>query len=332
MWYVDMDLEAEDKRELLGNLFLVRQFEEHTIEVYQDRGIRELPHSSLGQEAVGVGACFPTQEDDILVPSLRTRAVMLLRAPLNQIVAGMYGTESGPSNGRTTEHHMGSSGNGILGTTGMVGSHLNPSAGAALGSKVLGDDRVTISFLGDGATQRGEFHTALNFATVKQLPVVYVIENNQRTEAKYIDDLVEVDDLAEFANHGLPTEIVDGQDVTKMVDAVGNAVERARSGDGPTVIEAKTYRYRPHAETMPETRDRDELEYWKDRDPVKLYKERLLDEDVIDEDWVEKTTEHLQTEIEDAFKFAENDSLPPEDALFHVYKDADIDHWTGVVR
>lgn len=330
--YDYMELSASDKEEILTDLLRVRTFEEYVLEVYQDRGIRELPHSSLGQEAVGVGACTPTREEDILVPSLRTRAVMLLRAPTDEIVAGMYGTESGPSAGRTTEHHMGSSEYGILGTTGMVGSHLNVSAGAALGSEILGDDRVTVSFLGDGATQRGEFHTALNFATVKQLPVVFVIENNHWTEAKPIEDLVAVDDLADLAGHGLPTQIVDGQDVIEVADATSAAVERARNGDGPTLIEAKTYRYRPHAETMPEKRDKAVLDEWKQRDPVDIFSQRLVDEGVVDEEWIERTTEELRQQAEAAFQFAEEDDLPDEEELYHVYKDTDIDHEKGVVR
>lgn len=327
-----MERDYQDKICLLEELLLVRRFEKKVLDVYQDRGIRELPHSSLGQEAVGVGACFPTQDDDVLVPTLRTRAVMLLRAPVEEIVAGMYGTRSGPSKGRTTEHHMGSTKYGILGTTGMIGSHLNTSAGAALGNQILGNDRVTVSFLGDGASQRGEFHTALNFATVKELPVVFVIENNQWTEASPIESLVAVDDLAELASHGLPTEIVDGQDVEEVADATETAIDRARSGNGPTLIEAKTYRYRPHAETMPEERDKETLARWEERDPVVLYKSKLLKQEIVSEDQIAEINEHHQTTIDTAFEMAENDELPDEETLYHVYKDTEIDHSKGVVR
>ncbi|ELY50149.1 pyruvate dehydrogenase (acetyl-transferring) E1 component subunit alpha [Natronolimnohabitans innermongolicus JCM 12255] len=311
---------------------MTRRFEEKVLEVYQDRGIRELPHSSIGQEAVGVGACYPLEDDDILVPSLRTRAVMLLRAPLDEIVAGMYGTRSGPSNGRTTEHHMGSSEYGILGTTGMIGAHLNPAAGAALGNKVLDNDRVTVAFFGDGASQRSEFHSALNFATVQELPVIFVIENNHWTEASPIEKLVAVDDLADLANHGLPTKVIDGQDVEEVVDATATAAQRARDGDGPTLLEAKTYRYRPHAETMPEHRDEATLEEWRDRDPIELYRSRLLEEDFVTEDEIEEIDRRLQTRIDEAFEAAETDELPDEETMYHVYKDTEIDHWKGVVR
>jgi TPP-dependent pyruvate/acetoin dehydrogenase alpha subunit len=327
-----MSFDNGQQIELLEDLLLTRRFEETVLDIYEDRGIRELPHSSIGQEAVGVGACHPLREDDTLVPSLRTRAVMLLRAPLEEVVGGMYGTRSGPSEGRTTQHHMGSSEYGILGTTGMVGAHFNPTAGAALGHQALGDDRVAVGFFGDGACQRSEFHTALNFATVRELPVVFVIENNRFTEASPLEKLVAVEDLAELAGHGLPTRVVDGQDVEAMAEATAAAAERARSGGGPTLIEAKTYRFRPHAETMPEERAPEELAEWKARDPVENYRETLVERGVLEPEDIEEMDRRLQADIDAAFEAVEDDELPDEEAMYQVYSDAEIDHSTGVVR
>jgi len=321
-----------DQVALLEDLLLTRLFEETVIDVYEDRGIRELPHSSLGQEAVGVGGCFPLRDDDIVAPSLRTRAAMLTRVPLEEVVGGMYGTASGPSEGRTTQHHMGSSEYGILGTTGMIGAHLNPAAGAALGNQALGNDRVVLAFFGDGAVQRGEFHTALNFATVRELPVVFLVENNGWTEGTPIERLVAVEDLADLASHGLPTGIVDGQDVEEVADATAEAVERARAGEGPTLIEAKTHRFRPHAETMPEERDPERLEEIRARDPVDIYRSRLLDRGVVSEERVDEMAERIQADIDDVFDAIERDELPDEDVLYHVYGGIDIDHSRGVVR
>jgi pyruvate dehydrogenase E1 component alpha subunit len=327
-----MNRDADDQIALLEDLLLTRRFEETVIEVYEDRGIRELPHSSLGQEAVGVGGCFPLRDDDIVVPSLRTRAAMLMRVPTTEVIGGMYGTVSGPSDGRTTQHHMGSSEHGILGTTGMIGAHLNPAAGAALGNQVLGNDRVTVAFFGDGAVQRGEFHTALNFATVRELPVVFLIENNEWTEASPLENLVAVEDLADLANHGLPTEVIDGQDVEEVVDTTATAVDRARSDGGPTLIEAKTHRYRPHAETMPEERDPEYVEEMRARDPVDIYRSRLLDRGVTSEAEIDEIAERIQKDIDDAFETIERDELPDEEVLYHVYKGTDIDYASGVVR
>lgn len=326
-----MSLSREERKAVFEHLLRTRLFEERVLEVYEDQGIPELPHSSIGQEAVGVGACFPLEDDDVVAPSLRTRAAILMRVPLEEVVAGMFGTRSGPSNGRTTQHHMGSTEYGILGTTGLVGSHLNVSAGAGLASNVLDRDRVTVTFFGDGATTRGEFHTALNVATVWELPVVFVIENNGWTEETPIDAVAAVDDLVDFPGEYLPKEIVDGQDADEVIETAAAAVERARTGGGPTLIEAKTYRYRPHAEVIPERRDPDEIQRWRERDPIDIYRSRLRDGGVEGE-WFDALEDELTAEIDEAFAFVEEDPMPEEDAMYHVYKDCDVDARGRVVR
>ena len=327
-----MDLTDEDRRQILRQLLLNRQFEERVLDEYEDDGIPELPHLSIGQEAVGVGGCYPLAEDDWVAPSLRTRAVMLMRVPLKTVVAGMYGTKSGPSEGRTTQHHMGSTEHGVLGTTGLVGSHLNVAVGAGLNSQVLDQGRVSLVFFGDGATTRGEFHTATNYAAARDLPVVFLIENNGWTEETPIEDVTAVDDLVDMVGHDMAKEIVDGQDADDVAETVSEAVERARAGDGPTLVEAKTYRFRPHAEVIEERRPEEELERWRQRDPVELYRERLLDEGVVDAEWVDDAEAELAADVNDAFEFAKNDPYPDEEAMFHVYKDVEVDRDGGVVR
>ncbi|MFC6614089.1 thiamine pyrophosphate-dependent dehydrogenase E1 component subunit alpha [Halopenitus salinus] len=320
------------RREVYEHLLFVRRFEERVLDAYESGGVPELPHLSIGQEAVGVGATYALADDDWIAPSLRTRAPILMRVPLETVTAGMFGTRSGPSSGRTTQHHMGSTEHAILGTTGMVGSHLNAAVGAGLSSRQLGIDRVSMVFFGDGATTRGEFHTALNYAAVEDLPVVFVIENNLWTEETPISEVAAVDDLVDFAGHDLPSVIVDGQDADEVVDVATEAVDRARRGDGPTLIEAKTYRYRPHAEVIQERRPKEELEKWKRRDPVDIYRERLLDHGIADEEWLEEIDESIREEIDEAFAFAAEDPLPDEEAMYHVYKDVEVDRNGGVVR
>lgn len=328
-----MGLSTDQRRDVYENLLLTRRFEETVLEVYEAGGIPELPHLSIGQEAVGVGACYALSDDDWVAPSLRTRAAMLMRVDLNEVVAGMFGTRSGPSSGRTTQHHMGSTERRILGTTGLVGSHLNAAVGAGLSSKRLGIDRASAAFFGDGGTTRGEFHTAINFAAVEDLPVVFVIENNLWTEETPIEDVTAIEeDLIEFVGHDLPAEVVDGQDADAVIGAVDEAVTRARNGGGPTVLEAKTYRYRPHAEVIPERRPEAEIEAWKQRDPIDIYRERLLEDGVVDEAWLEALDEEIQARIDEAFEFAANDPLPEEDVMYQVYSDVDVDRNGGVVR
>jgi TPP-dependent pyruvate/acetoin dehydrogenase alpha subunit len=324
---------ASERTEIHEYLLLNRVFEETVLEVYEDEGIPELPHLSMGQEAVGVGATYALAEDDWLAPSLRTRAVMLMRLPVRDVVTGMYGTKSSPTEGRVTEHHLGSSENHILGTTGLVGSHLNAAVGAALSARQLGEDRVTAVFFGDGGATRGEFHTAINYAAVEDLPVVFVLENNQWIEETPATDVIAVEeDISEMAGHDIPTEVIDGQDVDTVIDTVSTAADRARRGDGPTLVEAKTYRYRPHAEVIPERRDEAEIEQWKERDPLAVHRERLLEAGVADEEWIETTRAELRAEIEAAFEFVDEDPMPEEDAMYKVYKDTEVDENGGVVR
>lgn len=317
-------MDEQTKRELVRGMLLTRLFEEKCAEVHQSGGIPETPHSSIGQEAVGVGACLALEDRDFVSPSLRTRAAMLLRRPLEEIVAGMFGTESGPSQGRTTQHHMGHTESGILGTTGLIGSHLNPSMGAGLGHKVMDEDRVTLVFFGDGASTRGELHSALNFATVFDVPVVFLLENNRYTELTPIEDLTAVDDLASFAGHGLPATTIDGQDVEEVYETTSEAVERARAGQGPTFIEAKTRRFRAHAETVPDTRDDEEVEQLRERDPVEAFEARVLEEGVLSEDELADMRAELQADIEGAFDAMADDPLPDEEVMYHVYSDVDV--------
>lgn len=323
-------MDDDVKRDILRSMLLVRKLEEHAITVYDDRGIPELPHSSIGQEAVGVGACHAVRDDDWIVPSLRTRAAMVDRVPLREVVAGMFGTVSGPSMGRTTQHHMGSSDARILGTTGMVGAHLNPAVGAGLSQKMRGTDGVSLVFFGDGATQRGEFHTAVNFASVNSIPTVFLIENNRWTEMTQVHRVVAADDLIDQVGHKIPTRVIDGQDADVVYSVTRDAVERARSGSGPTLIEAKTHRFRAHAEAVPDPRSQEEIEAL--RDPIEVYESRLIRQGVVSEEEVTQFEQSAMEQVTDAFEYVESDSLPAEEIMYHVYSDTDVAPDGTVVR
>lgn len=166
---------------------------------------------------------------------------------------------------------------------------------------------------------------------MNDLPVVFVIENNGWTEETRAEDVTAVEDLADFAAH-MPAETVDGQDVRAVIDAANTAVERARGDEGPSLIEARTYRYRPHAEVIPERRPENEIEEWRERDPVDIYRGYLLEEDLVDKSEFETLRADIQSDIDEAFEFVRDDPDPDNDVMYHVYSDVDVDADGTVVR
>jgi TPP-dependent pyruvate/acetoin dehydrogenase alpha subunit len=212
---------------------------------------------------------------------------------------------------------------GSLGETSIVGSGLPVAAGAALGSKMQGTDRVTLCFFGDGASNEGTFHESLNLAAVWTLPVVYVCENNGYGELSAARLVVSVPDVsARAASYGIPGVTVDGQDVIAVYEAVSEAVARARRGEGPSLVETKTYRYHDHAFGLPERdyRDQAEVDEWRRRDPVALHRTRLVADGVLDEDAVKALEDAVTAEIDAAIEFAESSPYPDASAAFdHVY-------------
>jgi pyruvate/2-oxoacid:ferredoxin oxidoreductase alpha subunit len=212
-----------------------------------------------------------------------------------------------------------------LGETSIVGSGLPVAAGAALGSKMQGTDRVTLCFFGDGASNEGTFHESLNLAAIWTLPVVYVCENSGYGELSAVRLVVSVPDIsARAAGYGIPGVTVDGQDVVAVYEAVSEAVARARRGEGPSLVETKTYRFHEHAFGLPDRayRDQAEVDEWRKRDPVELFRARLLAEGMLDEAAVKALEDAVSAEIEAAIEFAESSPYPSADAAFD-YPDED---------
>jgi pyruvate dehydrogenase E1 component alpha subunit len=212
---------------------------------------------------------------------------------------------------------------GSLGETSIVGSGLPVAAGAALGSKLQGNDRVTLCFFGDGASNEGTFHESLNLAAIWTLPVVFLCENNGYGELSAASIMVSVPDVSmRAAGYGIPGVTVDGQDVVAVYEAVTGAVTRARRGDGPSLVETKTYRFHNHAFGLPveNYRDQAEIDEWRKRDPVELFRARLLAEGVLDDSGISGIEDEVAAEIEAAVAFAESSPYPSLDAAFeHVY-------------
>ncbi len=317
----------EDKIGLYKQLVLNRIFEEKVIELYRTEGIPELPHSNLGEEAIGVGSCYGLNRDDYVVPDLRIRPALITRGvPLREICADMYGRLGGTTNGRATSHHMGYPSLGVVGTTGIIGGHLTISAGFAMASKIRKDKRVTLCFFGDGGSNRGDFHSSINFASLKKLPVLYIISNNQFSEGMRVESHISVKDIAvRAAGYNMPGKIVDGNDVLEVYREVMDSVERARNGEGPTLIECKTYRIRPHCESHLETRTNEELDAaWKN-DPVPRMKQHLMNEGISTESEIDQIHREYTRQVDEAFEFGKNAEYPQLEELYHSVYDGDAE-------
>ncbi|MBN1685346.1 MAG: thiamine pyrophosphate-dependent dehydrogenase E1 component subunit alpha [Spirochaetales bacterium] len=320
-------ISREDKIGLYRQLVLNRIFEEKTIELYRLEGIPELPHSNLGEEAIGVGSCYGLNADDYVVPDLRIRPALITKGvPLNEICADMYGRLGGTTNGRATSHHMGYPSLGVVGTSGIIGGHLTISAGFGMASKIRKDKRVTLCFFGDGGSNRGDFHTSINFASLKKLPVLYIISNNQYAEGMPVESHISIKDIADrAAGYSMPGKVIDGNDVLEVYREVQDSVERARNGEGPTLIECKTFRLRPHCEAHPETRSQEELdEAWK-HDPVPRMEKHLLHEKILTESEMGDIRKEYTRQVDEAFEFGKSAPYPPVEELYNSVYDGEAE-------
>lgn len=308
--------------EMYRVMVLTRVFEARFMEWFSEGRVREEPYVGIGQEAVGVGTCSALREDDIVLPSLRGRAQFLSRGvSVKRLVATFCGRTTGFSGGRMTSDHVAAPEQNIIGGVGIVGAGIPVAVGAALASCLMGDDRVTMVFFGDGASNTGAFHEGLNFAGARDAPVVFVCENNQYAISTSITVATAAASLASRApGYGFPGETVDGNDVLEVFRASRDAVDRARRGDGPSLIECVTYRINSHCPSLPDLRDPDEISVWKERCPIRRFEERLLSDGILTPQHIEKTACEAEDEVARALAWAEASPWPlPEDAARHVY-------------
>ncbi|HJT31237.1 MAG TPA: dehydrogenase E1 component subunit alpha/beta, partial [Pirellulales bacterium] len=266
---------------LYRTMQLIRQCEEQLARYHQRGLIHGACHTYVGEEAIAAGVCANLTPDDVVFSTHRGHGHALAKGlDPRQLIAELFGRESGCSRGRGGSMHLFAPEIGLLGTSGIVGPSILQAVGAGYSFKLLKTDRVAVAFFGDGAVNNGAFHEGLNMASIWKLPVLFVCENNQfATEVPfaYASGIADVGRRA--ANYGLPGCEVDGNDVLAVAQAAGEAIERARSGGGATLLECKTYRTRPHAEGMGDFgyRTREDVEVWKSRCPIKRLREAASD-------------------------------------------------------
>ena len=264
----------------------IRLLEDKVMEIFAEGLIPGTTHTCQGQEAVCVGVAAATRPTDIVVCTYRGHGIALaLGVPTESVLGEIMGRQIGCMGGLGGSMHLSDLSVGLLPTSAIIGAGIPIAAGAALTSQILGNDTVAVSVFGDGTTNIGAFHEGLNLASVWKLPVIFVCENNQYGEYSRIERTTPVTDLAVRAtSYNMPSEIVDGQDVDAVEAAMALAVARARSGGGPTLIEAKTYRYAGHSRSDKATyRPAGELDVWLQRDPIKLFGAKLVEEGLLEE-------------------------------------------------
>jgi pyruvate dehydrogenase E1 component alpha subunit len=319
-----IDLETEDGRnEALRRMYTIRRFDETAAEHFADGEIPGFVHLYVGEEAVGVGACAALEDDDYITSTHRGHGHCIAKGlDPTVMMAELFGKREGYCNGKGGSMHIADVDAGMLGANGIVGAGPPLGTGAALTIDQKGEDRVALSFGGDGSVAQGQFFEAANLASTWDLPVVFLIENNQYGEGTPVGEQHNVDNLSDTAAaYDIPGITVDGMDVVAVNEAVAEARERARDGEGPTFIEAETYRYHGHFEGDEELyRDSAEVEHWRGRDPIDAFAERLMDRGELSEEGFEEMKDEVEATIEEAIEHAHSSTDPePEEAYDDMF-------------
>ena len=315
------------KQEMLSwyrTMQLIRQCEEQLARCHQRGLIHGACHTYVGQEAIAAGVCAQLRTEDVLFSTHRGHGHALAKGlPPEQLIAELFGRESGCSRGRGGSMHLFAPEIGLMGTSGIVGPCILQAAGAGYSFKLLKTDQVAVAFFGDGAVNNGAFHEGLNMAGIWKLPVLFVCENNQfATEVPFSYSAGNPSVAQRGASYGMPGVEVDGNDIVAVARAAGEAVQRARSGGGPTLIECKTYRTRPHAEGMGDYtyRTKEEVAGWRERCPIKRLRTSLVAEKAATPSELDAIDAEIQAEITAATAAAEQAPQPEgATATRHVY-------------
>jgi TPP-dependent pyruvate/acetoin dehydrogenase alpha subunit len=308
----------EQLLELYRRMWLIRAFEERAIELFTAGELPGFIHSQIGQEAVCVGACANLRPDDYLTTTHRGHGDLIAKgARLDRMMAELFAKETGYCRGKGGSMHIADFSLGVLGANGIVGAGLPIATGAALSAQLRGTDQVALSSFGDGATNIGAFHEALNLAAVWQLPVVFLCQNNEYAESTPRLAHQRVANVADrAAAYGMPGAVVDGMDVVAVHGVVREAVERARAGGGPTLVEAKTYRFLGHYVGDTDVyRTKEEVAEWRERDPILAFRAKLAGDGVLSpgDDEVEA---EARAAVEEAVEFARRSDPAPVAAAF----------------
>lgn len=309
--------------DLYRTMLTIRRFEERCNHLYMQGRIPSTLHLYIGQEAVATGVCAHLRADDYALSTHRPHGHAIAKGvPLQSMMAELYAKVTGCCQGKGGSMHVGDINVGMVPAIAIVGGNIPIAAGMALAAKRLNNGRVAVSFFGEGGANEGAFHEALNMAALWNLPVVYVCENNLYAASTPVTTAFKIDNVADrAAAYGLPGVIVDGNDVEAVYQAAGEAIARARRGDGPTLLECKTYRLCGHSRSDPRTyRTKEEEALWETKDPITRLAGRLQQRGLATTASLAEIEQSVKAEIDEAVAFAEASPAPaPEDTLKHVF-------------
>src|SRR6267378_1802203 len=321
-------VDAEAAKRLLSDMLLIRRFEEKAAEAYALGKIGGFLHLYIGEEAVAVGATSMLRPDDYAISAYREHGHCLAKgSDPKRMMAELYGRRDGLSKGKGGSMHLFDRTTNFLGGHAIVGAHLPIAVGVGFAIKYRGGDQVIVCYFGDGAVPEGEFHESMNLAALWKLPVIFLCENNRYAMGTSVERALAQTEIWKFGQtYGIPAERVDGMDVLAVREAVARAVTRARQQKTPSLLEADTYRYRGHSMRDPAGavyRTKDEVEREKLRDPIVLFREKLLAADVLSEADVRAIEKDVNDRVDEAVAFADASPEPPGESLFtDIYKES----------
>ena len=319
-----MNIPREKLIEMYKRMELIRHFEYTVNELYGKGKIFGALHLYAGEEAVAVGVCANLRLDDYAISTHRGHGHLIAKgADVKKVMAELFGRSTGVCKGKGGSMHLADVSVGMLGASGIVGGGIPLAAGAGLSIKYRGTNQVAVGFFGDGASNQGVFHESLNLASIWDLPVVYVCENNQYAESTPVTAVMRVKNVADRAvAYGILGKVVDGMDVTAVYQATKEAVENARQGKGPTLLECKTYRFEGHEMGDPHDlyRSKEEVEEWKKKCPIRRLRRMLVSSGDLTEKQAQDIEQEVRKQIEEAIQFADESPYPdPEEAVRGVF-------------
>ena len=315
-------MDKKTARDLFYSMLRIRLVEEKIALLYAEQEMRCPVHFCIGQEAISAGVCAPLQKEDYVMSNHRSHGHYLAKGgDLNAMLAEIYGKKTGCSHGKGGSMHLVDLSVGFLGATPIVGSTIPITTGLAFGSVMKGENRVAVSFFGDAATEEGVFAESLNFAVLKNLPVIFLCENNfySVNSPLSVRQSPEVEIFKRAAGHGIESYQGDGNDVMQVYKMTKKAVDKARRGQGPAFLEFKTYRWLEHCGPLddhPVCRPEKEVEKWKKYCPVKKYEKYILAEKILSKGDIKDIRDELNEEIEAAVSFAKKSPFPAENTLY----------------